>query len=813
MNLLEEQIKLEQESIDYGVDHYRSQVQEAKNTQRESTTLHGITLMKHSVDKVANKIAEFLEESLVEGKGGRHATSAVKLNEIDPEVSAYISLKCMVDGISTRTSLTKGSVMIGGALEDYLKFSIWESGERRIFNRVLKDIKARTSNRQFQRYNVIRKMNNVQNIPHTMWDSADKLRVGTKLIDIVIQTTGLFKVQTFQTSRRARESVILPTQETLKWIEEVNKRGEVLHPRYYPCVIPPSDWSGPRSGGYHTDKLNQIPMVKTLNKEYLDQLDTIAMPKEYRCINALQRTKWQVNKDVLKVMKQVWESGQAWPGIPPKEDYVIPPAPVPQGMVKRDMDPQLYQEFITWKKNAANLYNENARISSKRIQFVRTVSMAEKFSKYDDIYFVYQSDFRGRKYTVSSFLTPQGPDYAKSLLKFSGGLPIENDEQAKWLAVHGANCFGYDKVSLDERFQWCFDNLENMQRSVEDPFGFRWWTEADEPWQFLAFAYEFVAFCDQGYGFLSSLPVMVDGSNNGLQHFSAILRDPVGGKATNLTDEDMPQDIYQEVADLVYESVSKMQHEDTHARLWIESGLITRKLTKRPVMVVPYGGTMYSCRGYIEEAMRDEFLKGKPNEFGDDLFKSSMFLARHVWDAIGKVVVSAREAMKWLQTIGNNLSKKHIPVVWTTPSGFLVHQMYPATKERQITTHIDGKLIRPVLSDQDHSKVDRHRAVNGIAPNFVHALDASALTLTVNKCLDEGIEDFAMVHDSYGVYAHNSPALALNLREAFVEMYEDHDVLQEFKMYALDVLDEVEPQPEMGDLDLRKVLKSNYFFS
>ena len=76
---------------------------------------------------------------------------------------------------------------------------------------------------------------------------------------------------------------------------------------------------------------------------------------------------------------------------------MIPPAPVPQGMVKKDMDPQLYQEFITWRENAANLYNENARISSKRIQFVRTVGMAEKFSKYDDIYFVYQSDFRGRK--------------------------------------------------------------------------------------------------------------------------------------------------------------------------------------------------------------------------------------------------------------------------------------------------------------------------------------------------------------------------------------------------------------------------------
>jgi DNA-directed RNA polymerase len=169
--------------------------------------------------------------------------------------------------------------------------------------------------------------------------------------------------------------------------------------------------------------------------------------------------------------------------------------------------------------------------------------------------------------------------------------------------------------------------------------------------------------------------------------------------------------------------------------------------------------------------------------------------------------------MKWLQVIGNGISKKQMPIVWSTPSGFVVHQMYPAIKERQIATHIDGKLIKPVIATQDYARVDRHRAVNGIAPNFVHALDACALTITVNKCLDDGIMDFAMVHDSYGVFAHHSPELAVNLRQAFYEMYNENDVLHQFRLSATDVLDEVESPPERGNLDLSKVLKSDYFFS
>jgi DNA-directed RNA polymerase len=73
-----------------------------------------------------------------------------------------------------------------------------------------------------------------------------------------------------------------------------------------------------------------------------------------------------------------------------------------------------------------------------------------------------------------------------------------------------------------------------------------------------------------------------------------------------------------------------------------------------------------------------------------------------------------------------------------------------------------------------------------------------------------------MVHDSYGTHSPNMPLLNDKLREAFVEMYEENDVLQDLYDYAvtsLPVGTEVPPPPLKGTLDIRKVLESDYFFA
>jgi DNA-directed RNA polymerase len=69
-----------------------------------------------------------------------------------------------------------------------------------------------------------------------------------------------------------------------------------------------------------------------------------------------------------------------------------------------------------------------------------------------------------------------------------------------------------------------------------------------------------------------------------------------------------------------------------------------------------------------------------------------------------------------------------------------------------------------------------------------------------------------MIHDSYGTHAHNTPKLAKLLREAFVEIYTENDVLAQFRSSALEVLDEVPEPPKRGTLDLNQVLDSKYFF-
>src|SRR5438093_13327394 len=65
---------------------------------------------------------------------------------------------------------------------------------------------------------------------------------------------------------------------------------------------------------------------------------------------------------------------------------------------------------------------------------------------------------------------------------------------------------------------------------------------------FLAACLEWKDFREQGPDFLSHLPVSMDGTCNGYQHWSAMGRDPIGGSATNLIPGGQPEDMYQEVA-------------------------------------------------------------------------------------------------------------------------------------------------------------------------------------------------------------------------------------------------------------------------
>jgi DNA-directed RNA polymerase len=353
---------------------------------------------------------------------------------------------------------------------------------------------------------------------------------------------------------------------------------------------------------------------------------------------------------------------------------------------------------------------------------------------------------------------------------------------------------------------------DEVHRIVNNPYDNQLWLEADKPYQFLGWCMEFSALVKHGWGYESRFPVSADGSCNGLQHLSAILRDERGGRATNLIPASVPQDIYTEVAE---EALALVQQDDGElAKQWQEFG-IDRALTKRPVMIVPYSGTRHACRAYIQEAMSDQIETGKPNIFGDDLFPASNYLAGYVWDAISDVIESASQVMTYIKQVGEVYADHTRHMEWITPTGWVVVQHYSDTETKRIKTHINGEMVRLNIVEDLKDTVNKRRTGLGSSPNFIHSLDAAAMTKTINKCRQHGLRDFAMVHDSYGTHSTSMPIMSDILRSEFVNMYETHDVLNELRDHAVRTLgtNDVPYPPAMGKLDLASVLRSDYFFA
>jgi len=301
---------------------------------------------------------------------------------------------------------------------------------------------------------------------------------------------------------------------------------------------------------------------------------------------------------------------------------------------------------------------------------------------------------------------------------------------------------------------------------------------------------------------------------NGLQHFSAMLRDPRGGRAVNLTPSDKPQDIYQEVCDVLTRKLEVMGAKQTPdgrmARVWIQSELLDRKAVKRQVMTLPYGATRHGMHDMLMDhltGIRDETQEDLPFE---EVWDASLFLTALIYKSIGEVVVAAGTVMSWLQDCARIAALKGLPLRWSTPHGFDVVQAYRARDRMTVKTQICGNLRLVIRNDL--ATLARKKQSAGISPNFVHALDSCHMMETVAAMPSD--VSWAVVHDSFGCHAADSALLARTLREQFVKLYEEHDVLAEFKADIEQDLGIKLPQPPpVGELDLKAVLNSPFFFA
>ena len=506
-------------------------------------------------------------------------------------------------------------------------------------------------------------------------------------------------------------------------------------------------------------------------------------------------------------MQEVSKAGAGFEGLVPRADRETLPANIP---------PEVWETMPEGAREAhrarlAEIHRRNATTEGKRYAWLLRLDMANQVVDEPMIWFPYFCDFRGRIYSAVTDLSPQGNDASKALLRFAHGKPL-GKLGLHWLCVRAANCYaqdGLDKLDPYDRARWAEANMDRIHEAADNPIdGTRWWTEAEDPWSFLATCFEISAAMRSDDDFISHLPIPLDGSCNGLQHLAALGRDPVGAVATNVISErGARRDIYTEVARMVNRMVTEDAGKGNElAQQWL--GKVNRKVVKRAVMTTPYGVT---DRGIGRQLLEEGFTEG----MGEESAAAANYLKDLIVKAIDETVISAKQIMAWLQAAAEALAKHDIPFSWKTPTGNTVEQAYWDLVEHRVESLVGQTTL---YREASSSGLRRRKQCLSAAPNVVHSFDASHLCRVVNACTKVGLLDFAVVHDSFGVHAADTAQLGDMLRDEFAKMYETN-WLQEIENYVREYAPQAQIPPwteyvTLGDLQLfPAVMQSRYAFA
>lgn len=827
-DLIIQQQELESEMTMMGVETFRQKAKDAVDLGIEDKTVYGVTLLDHLIPKFVAELRSLIEERK-SGKAGRRgqAFKYLKLFEERLEAVAFITLRLVIANLSSKdVKYNSLAVRIGRALEDEHHYGQIREEDKKFYNKLAGEAKKKFA------YHIKRKVVNLYLSRREMgkretWPEKAIAVLGATLLEALINSTGLVEKHTVLVPRKKNVSAtyLVATEATREFISKRSASAELMRPFYEPMIVPPADWSSPFNGGYLTNRVRPVRFVKSHQKGYLESLEGLDMEDVYDSVNAAQQTAWTINEFILTVLNVAWDQDHSIGGIPSRYNMPEPPKP-------HDMDTN-EEVRKAWRKEAYTVFQENREMDGKRINFLSSLQTANRYSLFHELYMVYQLDFRGRIYAVPR-LNPQGPDWMKALLHFSEGKPLD-EESAPFLAIQVANTGAFnkiDKAPLEERVQWVYDNEEKIIECAENPFDNRWWTEADSPYCFLAACREWAGWLREGEGFVSHLPVALDGSCSGIQHFSMALADEVGGAAVNLVPSEKPADIYTLVMEQaiaqVREDVSTCGDNAEVAAAWLRSGLLTRSCFKRPTMTYGYGSSQFGFRDQIEtDTLRPAYRAYQRGEgawyFDDNGFKASLYLSKITQTGVERTVVKAAEAMAWLKDTAKVVTSAGLPVRWTTPDGFPVVQHYREQKRHKVDTMIFGsRVIMSIEEDkkdtQGKSMVSKRKQASGLSPNFVHSLDATHLRMSVLAASREGISDVALVHDSFGTHAADTGRFFTILREVLVEMYSTTDVMKDFhaQMRAQlppEAKDNLPTIPERGTLDITAVIDSDFAFA
>lgn len=398
-------------------------------------------------------------------------------------------------------------------------------------------------------------------------------RVGYKLISLMCaQSDACFEIKKLYSDGKTIH-VIEATDHFYEWEEEQEAEMAELATILRPMVVPPRPWTSLNRGGYYDPSMQQR-FIRNAPKVTEKSHGVAAIPDVYKAANQIQATPFTVNNFVLdaanelafddelffdkwymeipkrphtertKALRATIEECNEILGITPENREVHGKGfgewvrnmlaaigiESEEHKTKAKLEEARFKmvQYINWRKELTSVKSKNRVIKV-------ALEVANDYSDYSSIWFPVNLDWRMRFYPMCSGLTTQGVCLQKALIKFDEGKPIGTKEALYWLMVHVANCYGQDKDSWQDRLKWTVMHTDLIKRVADDPCDtVDEWKGTDSPWLFIAACEQMAKYYKDGLKAVVDIPIPMDGTCNGAQHYAAMTRDQQGAYGVNV---------------------------------------------------------------------------------------------------------------------------------------------------------------------------------------------------------------------------------------------------------------------------------------
>ena len=804
--------------------------------------LHVVTrIIDDAVDVVVAKIDEKVEEEAARAAtdvGGQPRKGLAQIAGVDYTAAAMTALNTMWECVGKSQDRSRRVQLIGKRCESVALHQAMSDQmgykAKPLFKKAKRSYEAKERQDSYIDYKAKRR-----EVVFDPWDDILRTYVGATLHDAVMEASGLFIEvhEIIGRGKRAKSKWTLSlSDEATEARRKGNAKAEWMRPLLTPMGQPPVGWSSYQGGPYPDERSRNVHLVRGMKADQRaainDALANNDMPLVIEAVNHIQDVPFEINLKAWEVVRWCFDNGRE------PCDSFPPLTEVPVEMVT---------DLTTLA--AANDNGDadtDARIKMRdaikhnlavRSHLVTTSYLTDMVETIGDLPFwlPHNFDFRSRMYPVP-VINYQSADHIKALHYFVLRKPL-GERGLMWLYAHIAGCADYEvdgkrlsKMPLQDRVDWATENedmLLDIARNWRDRYDL--WSSADKPFSFVVGCMELLAAIEHfdAYGnweYLCGLPVSIDGSCSGYQHYSAAMRAEREARLVNLIPSDEPQDIYQFIADAVTVQVEADANAVTDAdctcdeedgdcpcckkqlaKLWLNK--VTRKVCKRPVMTSGYNSNAY---GFTDQIIQDVMEKlnrrvvdpkdemtEHPFAFGDDRrgFKAAKYLAQIIHDMVRANLSAATDGMDFFKAHLNAWSKRGEHFCMLSPLGFPFFQAYQnydtikvkpwmwssgIRKRVKLTLRADNDNEETVWKRTDEkAPVHRHDSLNAISANLTHMADACHMQLVICQARRHGINNLMMIHDSFGTSPGEMDGLYAIVREQFINLYTHYDPFAE----------------------------------